>query len=171
VGESVLRFDEPATADANSQPASARTASAPREIPAGLSFDCRVLSTIDSEAAAAGDPIDAALSTPIVDKSGKVLAPAGARIHGRLMGFTLHSSSAGRKESYEVEIQLRSLELGGELVPFAANVSNSTSPSRVHLNLHPRSGTFMFYDKKLHVTNIDAKWITAEPAPETKPAP
>ena len=167
VGESVVRFDDAATADANAPRVSARTASAPREIPAGLAFECRVLSTIDSNTAAAGDPIDAVLSTPITDASGKVLAPSGTRVHGRLTGFTLHPSSSGRKESYEVEIQLRSLELGGQLVPLAANVSNSTSPSRVRLNLHPRSGTFVFYDKKLRVANIDAKWITAAPAAET----
>jgi len=174
VGESVLRFDDPTTVAASPGAAVSTASSAPRAIPPGLPFECRVISTIDSDTAAAGDPIEGVLRTPIADASGKVLAPAGIRVHGRLMGFTQHPSSGNRRESFEVEVQLRSLELGGERVPFAANVSNVTSPSRgsaIHLNLHPHAGTFFYYDKKLHVANIDAKWITAAPSDEPRPLP
>ena len=174
IGESVLRFDDPAAAEAGSPVAAARATGVPRTIPPGLSFECRVLSTIDSDTAAAGDPIEGILRTPIADASGKVLAPAGTRVHGRLMGFTQHPPAGNRKESFEVEIQLRSLEISGERVPFAANISNVTSPPRgsaIHLSLHPYAGTFFYYDKKLHVANIDAKWVTAALSDEQKSAP
>jgi hypothetical protein len=174
VGESVLRFDDPGAAEAGSSIAAAGATGAPVTIPPGLPFECRVLSTIDSDTAASGDPIEGVLRTPIADASGKVLASAGTRVHGRLMRFTQHPPSGNRKESFEIELQLRSLDIGGERVPFAANISNVTSPSRgsaIHLSLHPFAGTFFYYDKKLHLTNIDAKWITATPSDEQKSAP
>jgi hypothetical protein len=172
VGESVLRFDDPSGGsepDSASPTSGSASAEVPREIPPGRPFDCRILSTIDSDTSAAGDPIEAVLRTPIADPGGRVLAPAGTRIHGRLIGFTEHPAASGQKESYEVQVQLRSLELNGKRVPIAANVANETTPARgapIRLNLHPQSGSFIFYEKKLHVANIEAKWITARPATE-----
>lgn len=175
VGESVLRFDDAVATDPNSVASIPAAASAaPREIPPGLPFECRIVSTIDSDTAAAGDPIEAVLRTPITDPSGKVWAPTGTRIRGRLMGFSQHPSSLNRREAYEVQVQLRSLELAGGLVPFAADVTNSTVSSRgvpIRLNLHPDAGMFIFYDKKLHIANFDSKWVTAARPAEPKPAP
>lgn len=174
VGESVLRFDDPSQASQDPAPAAVPATSMVHEIPPGLPFECRIVSAIDSDTAAAGDPIEGVLRTPISDASGKALAPAGTRVHGRLMGFTEHPARLNQKESYEVQVQLRWLDLGSERVPFAANIVNVTTATKtapIRLNLHPRTGTFMFYDKKLHVANIDAKWITAAPAAEPKTVP
>jgi len=174
VGESVLRFDDPAQAGQDSTSAAIPASNTVHEIPPGRPFECRITSTIDSDSAAAGDPIEGVLRTPITDASGKALAPAGTHVHGRLMGFTEHPARLNQRESYEVQVQLRWLDLSGERVPFAANIVNVTTATKtapIRLNLHPQSGTFLFYDKKLHVANFDSKWITAPRPAETKAVP
>jgi hypothetical protein len=172
VGESVLRFDDP-SAESTAQPgdadAAAKNVSAggpPRAIPPNLELDCRITTTIDSDTAAAGDRIEAVLRAPLKDSSGNVLAPAGTPVHGRLMTFARHPGSAGRKESYEIGVQLRSIDLGGARVPFAAALVNGiqNKGASVRLTLHPGIGSFIFYDKKVHLTNLDSKWVTTSPA-------
>jgi hypothetical protein len=165
VGESVLRFDDLPATDSTDGPAASVSTAAPSEIPPGLPFECRIVSTIDSDTAAGGDPIQGVLRTPIANASGKVIAPAGTLVHGRLINFIQHPSTVGHKESYEVVVQLRSLDFNGQRVPFAANVVNATPDSRgqhgpIRLSLRKGAGTFIFYDKKLHAANVDAKWVT-----------
>jgi len=39
----------------------------------------------------------------------------------------------------------------------------------IRLNLHPSFGTFVFYEKKVHLTSLDSKWVTATPVAAATP--
>ena len=79
MGESTLRFDDP----------SASTDSAakkePVQIPPGLLLKIALAGSIDSATAAAGDPVYGRLVQPLLDNARKVILPAGAVLHGRIM--------------------------------------------------------------------------------------
>ncbi len=166
VGESVLRFDDGSATPAPEVEKTVAAAGSSVAIPSNLQFDCRILTTIDSDTAAAGDRIEAVLRSPLKDSTGNVLAPIGTPLHGRLMTFARYPGGAGRKESYEIGVQLRSIELHGARVPFAAALVNGiqNKGASVRITLHPGIGTFIFYDKKVHLTNLDSQWITTASA-------
>ena len=162
LGESMLRFDGPEISPAPTMPAEASNLAQPALIiPAGLPFECRITTLIDSATAAAGDPIETTLRTPITDASGHVLAAAGSRIHGRLMTFADHPRSGARREYYVVGVQFRSIESGPTQVPFAATLVNEKDKKGIRLALHPGASTLFFYQKELHLTGLDTKWVTA----------
>jgi len=151
--ESVLRFD-----DAGSPPAVSLQASAPdwlAPIPAGVPFDCRIVTPIDSNTAAAGDPVEAVLRSPIKDPDGVVLVAPGARIHGRLLRFSSTS------DSYELGVQFNWIERGSARVPFGA--IRKSGPLRAA----PGMGIFVFKQPRLRLPQLDSSWITA--APEAAP--
>jgi hypothetical protein len=173
VRESVLRFDHPENSQRLGPRGSATPASnvssigLPAEIPLGLPFECRIVTTIDSETAAVGDPIEALLRSPLTDANGKVLVPPGAHIHGRLTRFVEHPGRSAQTTFYEIGVQLRSLELNGVRLPFGASIVNATPKKGDRIRFNPNSGggTFVFYEKKVHLTGLDARWITALPEP------
>lgn len=162
VGESVLRFDI-AEADQSKDAGTTSTGAPPASIPPGLAFDCRIVTPIDSDRAAAGDPIEGVLRSPITDTSGKVLAPEGTRVRGRILTFAQHAAKP--KDYFEIGVQLRWLELNGVRVPFAASMVNAVEDDKrsIHLSLHPYVGTFIFYEKKVHATTLNSQWVTATP--------
>jgi hypothetical protein len=168
VGESALRFDDtekskPPVAPGGTSPVSNIASVINSPFPPGLAFDCTIVTPIDSDTAATGDPFEAVLRTSLSDASGKVLAPAGARIHGRMMAFKKHPASAIGKESYEIGMQLRSIDLGGQRVPLAATLVDESRSKRasIRLDVHPKTGTLIFYEKKVHLNSLDTKWLTA----------
>lgn len=165
VGESVLSFDDPDKIQQDGQAGSPKPASAPAAIPPGLPFDCRITTAIDSRTAAAGDRVAGVLRSPIVDAHGNVLAPSGSRVNGRLMGFVERPGSRGRRGLFEIEVQLRSLEINGQQVPLAADKVDSglIAGEPFHLNDHSNVGRFVFREDRLHITYLDSKWITAGP--------
>ena len=107
--------------DANSADAPATTKPAPPEppapLPAGLHFEARITTPIDSTTAAAGDPIDAILRSPIRGKNKTVIAPAGARLQGRLRNVKWWSEPS---DHYQIMVQFESIEIGGRSVPLNA---------------------------------------------------
>ena len=113
VGESVVRFDNPDPADrsAGTTPADPGNRQ-PVAIPSGLKFDCRIVTPLDSNRSAAGDPVEAVLRSPIRDFRGKVLVPSGAHIHGRLTKFSERSATRYEKASYEIAIRFSNIEIG-----------------------------------------------------------
>jgi hypothetical protein len=76
---------------------------------------------IDSDRAAAGDPVDLVLRSPIRDKNQVELAPAGARLHARLVGIEEHAGFY-----FRILLQFESIELKGVAVPLRARADNST---------------------------------------------
>jgi hypothetical protein len=86
-------------------------------IPPGLPIDCRILTRIDSDTAAAGDPVEGVLRSPIRVKNGPILAPKGARVHGRLRYFAERYQP---HDFFQLGIRLESVEVNGVLVPLHA---------------------------------------------------
>jgi hypothetical protein len=100
-----------------------RRSTLPPTFPAALEFQCRIKTLID-QSSAAGDALDAVLTTPIRDRCGVILAPAGSPIRGRLIRMTHHY---GSKEHFEFGIRLESINIDGALVPFAAETPHAVA--------------------------------------------
>jgi hypothetical protein len=162
VGESVLRFGDP---DAAAAPATsgASSDSPPPAIPSGLMFECRIVTPLDSGTSAAGDPVEAVLRSPIRAATGKVLAAAGAHLHGRLARFTGRAADGTQKASYEIGIQFLSIELGKTRVPFSANLAKVLASNATESNLRSGVGLAVLFEKDLHLRQLDSKWMTATP--------
>ncbi len=91
---SVLRFDGLESAPASAVPSvSVPAANTPPRspFPPGLTFNCRIVTPIDS-GSSAGLPIEGILRSPLRGKDKSILAPRGARIHGRLVRLADHKS-------------------------------------------------------------------------------
>jgi hypothetical protein len=116
-----MLFDAPPTAGARAG-AVPPPLPAPTPMPSGLHFRGRIVTPIDSDTAAAGDPIEAVLRSPIRDKNVE-LAPAGARLHGRLVGMEQRTMPL---DSFRISIQFESIELKGRAVPLRAAPESST---------------------------------------------
>lgn len=84
--ESALAFDEPRP-DAPTVPAAPTVQSA---LPLGLPVTLALTAPIDSDTAAAGDPVDAKVVQPVRSPVGTILIPAGATVHGRLTRVERH---------------------------------------------------------------------------------
>lgn len=158
----------------------AATMPAPAELvaalPAGLHFEARITTPIDSDTAAAGDPIEAVLRSPIRDKSKAIIAPVGARLHGRLRHVKWWSEPS---DYYQITVQFESVEIGGKNVPFNAVLYPPRPPtlmgntaSRMML-LRPddpsTGGTFFFRNDHLLLKQLDSDWITISQEPAASP--
>lgn len=147
-------------------------------IPPGLHFTCRIVTAIDSDTAAAGDPIEAVLRSPLRDKHKAILAPAGARIRGRLVHFERRLEAL---EYFQIGVQWESLEVAGQEVPLIAvldppEIQSLIQASRARrLTLFqddPSSGigTFFFFrEQHIRLKQIDSGWTTISPAGKEKP--
>jgi hypothetical protein len=63
--------------------------------------------------------VEAVLRSPIRDKNNAELAPAGARLHARLVGMEQHSGFY-----FRISLQFESIELKGVAVPLRATAVN-----------------------------------------------
>jgi hypothetical protein len=147
----------------------------PTTLPAGLQFDARITTPFDSDTAAAGDPIEAVLRSPIRGNNRAVLAPTGARIHGRLTEVRWRSKPVAK---YEITVRLESVEVEGRNVAFSAvlepphsQVLTGTVSTARLIPLKPDDpsigSTFAFSQEHLRVKNLDARWITVTPTVAT----
>jgi hypothetical protein len=118
---------------------------------------------LDSGTSAAGDPVEAVLRSPIRAATGKVLAAAGAHLHGRLARFTGRAADGTQKASYEIGIQFLSIELGKTRVPFSANLAKVLASNATESNLRSGVGLAVLFEKDLHLRQLDTKWMTATP--------
>jgi len=88
-GESVVRFDDPIL-QVTSSPKYSTAVAAPN-LPPGLPIVLLLENEIDTDRAAAGDPVSAKVGKPVIDPIGKrVLMPAGAMIPGRITHLEHH---------------------------------------------------------------------------------
>jgi hypothetical protein len=115
LGESTVTFDLPP--DAGAAATAASPAPAAPTLPAGLRFTVRTTQDIQTATAAAGDLIQAKLTTAIVAYSKQVLAPAGAVITARLVRIR---QFFGGVSSVSLGLKLETIELGGVSVPLRA---------------------------------------------------
>jgi hypothetical protein len=140
--------------------------SAPLPFPAGLHFRGRIVSAIDSETSAAGDPLDVVLLSSIRDKNKAVLAPAGALLHARLVGFEQRS---GTPDSFQVSIQFESIELKGKTVSLRATADQLSLPGvnalRMPFSTSSQGASedvsvFIFRNTSLHLKKLEWGWTT-----------
>ena len=94
--------------------ASVDAAPAPR-IPGGLPVTIALTGSIDSDVAAAGDAFTGRLTKPVVDKRKKMIAPAGAIVHGRI---TKSESILRPIQRTILRLTVQTVEMGGREVSF-----------------------------------------------------
>ena len=164
-----MLFNGSASASASSSgdtTASQSPAPAPTPLPAGLHFRARIVTAIDSDTAAAGDPIEAVLRSPMHDKNRMQLAPAGAHLHGRLVNLEQRSASL---DYFHVSIQFESIDVQGQAVPLRAAPDASALMSGVSVfrsRMSPISGdtpdniAFVFRDQHLRLEKFEWGWTT-----------
>ena len=122
-GESTLSFDH-APAPVVATPATPAGAS----LPEGSSLAIELTTAISLGKAAAGDPIEGRLAEPVRDAAnGKVLAPAGARVGGRLTLVELHHSP---EPEYDLSLRWETLEMAGAETPLNLKPKLPTGASR-----------------------------------------
>lgn len=167
--KSVLHF-EPAEITENGAATSTAQPSA-NPIPAGLHFDLRVVTPIDSDTAAAGDPLDAILRSPIRDKEGAVLAAAGTHLYGRLVQVE-HMVVPGK--IVEITLAFDAIDMNGKHVPIGV-VLDAQNATMLHYMGVPKSGDivsanghFLYYGDHLKLSHLDSKGTTASPPTEKK---
>jgi len=156
---------------AGTAPAMPSTAEPPAPLPAGLHFDARITTPINSSTAAAGDPIEAVLRSPMRDKNKAVIAPLGARLHGRLRNVKWWSEPG---DHFQITVQFESVEIAGHNVPLSATLypphparmtMGANSPRIMILKPEDASlgGTFFFQEQHVQLKSLDAQWITVIP--------
>jgi hypothetical protein len=173
-GKSTLRFDltEASSADLLS-PRPAVVSPSGNVFAGGLSFDCRIVTPIDSETTFAGSPIEAILRSPLRDKSKVVLASRGAHIRGHLVRFVDHKNPV---RYFEIGVRLESIEVNGAKLPLYATLADPaprpTSPpdelqddplsreADFVVAPPPNVGLFFFSGVHLRVRQLDSAWIT-----------
>jgi hypothetical protein len=142
----------------------------PAPLSAGLHFNAHITTPLDIDTAAAGDPIEAVLITPMRDKKKNVIAPAGARLHGRLRTVKWWIDPF---DSLQIAVQFESLEIGNRNVPLSAilypppqAIFVGGNPYRMRFRKSDDSfigGTFFFNEFRLRPKQLDSEWITVAP--------
>ncbi|HEY6969970.1 MAG TPA: hypothetical protein VJA94_12240 [Candidatus Angelobacter sp.] len=161
--KSVLRFD---AVDVERSGGSAQRPESP--IPAGSHFDWRIVTPIDSDTAAAGDPVEGVLRSPIRDKKGNIIAPVGTHIHGRLLVLAEHSG----REYFEIGLKFESIDINGTTLPFYANLhGESIVPFEFRWAPQSRpslagAAWFIFNTKHLKLDHLDSIGVTTLPPPK-----
>ena len=171
LGESTISFGPPSEVVTHEKPPGSQAIS----IPPRVSFTVALTQGIDTETAAAGDPVTGTLITPIRDGR-KVSIPTGAAVRGRVVEIRQFYSST----SYvRFRFRLESVDVGGVWVPLVATPNNGNSvpkaesqrlQRRVKLGTLPasqdRSVEFVFQtdgQRYLIASGLESAWITAAP--------
>jgi hypothetical protein len=167
LGESTLRFDDPAMAAAE------RKEPAP-ELPPGLTVKIVLTTRIDPSTAAAGEPVDGVLKEPLRDKSGKLLAAKNTVFHGRIMHFEERLWPA---KEYVLNIKFDRIERGGASQSIWLSQQRVADPAPVRSPGDPLSGgrtiptimsapreesTFVVDPERLRQGRLTSEWKTVE---------
>lgn len=110
--ESTVKYGDSASA----QPGGGKDAATrePLRAPAGLPVSVELTTTIDSDAAAAGDAYAGRLAEPLQDASNDTLAPRGAAVRGRIMRVERYRYPP----SVQIALAIETVEIGGAALPF-----------------------------------------------------
>ncbi|MBZ5622508.1 MAG: hypothetical protein LAQ69_27805 [Acidobacteriia bacterium] len=115
--DSTIRFD--GEAEAGSADAKAAATAAPG-MPAGLSLSLALTAPIDTNTAAAGDPVSARVTHAVRDlKSKGTLIPAGAVVRGRIARMR---HRVGSPDDFVILISFDSLEVNGVASPLSVKL-------------------------------------------------
>ncbi len=180
-GESVLVFSDPLP-DAPAP----RPVTSVFQVPAGLTLEISLDTPIASGTSATGDPVTAILQKA-VKKSGNIVAPKGALLHGRITSLRHQNAERGGYfilglEFFEMEFpgakgSLRAeldqvLSAGGVIsgpgsTRFGANVRMNTGLNEPRLNL-PGSVFFVKGDSFKLARGLHMFWRTQSPSEENR---
>lgn len=156
------------SAPAESAAGPAAQSAAVHALSPGLHFECRIVTPIDSTTAAAGDPVEGILRSPIRDKSSGISIPAGARLHGRLIQMEHRS---GPFEWFRLSVHWESITSAGHEIPLRAepDVFNRIGQILVQPGEQdPRS--FVIRGDHLRLQQLDWNWTTVAAAAGNKNA-
>ncbi|HEY2016394.1 MAG TPA: TrbI/VirB10 family protein, partial [Bryobacteraceae bacterium] len=118
--DSVIHFDEAGAVGRTPQVSAADGAGGP--LPPGTIVTLALETEIDTGVAAAGDEVVARLEQEVIDSQTKrVLAPAGARVHGRITRMEHHLVEP---RSFHISILFETLESLGVTTPFSAELDS-----------------------------------------------
>jgi hypothetical protein len=120
LGESSLRFGE---SSENEQQSAQKREFKALALPPGLPFEFALTKAIDTYSAAAGDRVQAQLTSPIGDKHSGVLVPKGAAVTGRIVQM---KRLYGRGLiALTMAFKLETLEVNGVPQPFDARLESA----------------------------------------------
>lgn len=168
--QSVVHFDAPSAAPAAAAEATEKLRA---PLPPGLAVELRLTTPIDTDTAAAGDAVSAAVLRAVhPPRSTDILIPAGAVVHGRLSLVERHLLPIAH---VMVAITWESLETDGEPSPFAARLEGKNGTASVVTSLagtmQPKTpipdgppNSFVFLGEKRHVMDAGAAsfWVTGD---------
>ena len=171
---SELQFGPPTAHDSETARAAAPRPQLP---PRRYDIDLRIERSIDSEEAAAGDPVTATVVHDVHPyQSKEVVIPAGAVAHGRISRVEHRHVPM---ESVSIAIIFESIEIEGQTMPFAAKRNgpgqsvvltsgSSTLPPQTRAPIGPPNSFYFPYEKR-HVipAGTVSEWSTVFP-PITK---
>jgi len=138
LAESSLSFE--AEPSGGAQGADGKAASQTPGLPPGLPFRLELTREIDTATAAAGDRIEARLSTPIKGKNKAVLVPKGAAVRGRIIQLKrLYGTGF---ETLTLAVRLETVEVNGAPQPFDARLDSAVVRRTVRRSFHSAGGAF-----------------------------
>lgn len=170
LAESVVHYDD----DAGAAGVNSANTPSPIVLPKGLPFSLRLRTEIDSNVAAAGDPVTATVSQPARDpKSKAVLIPTGAVAHGRISRMEHRIVPS---PSFIIGIAWLSVEIAGVSSPLAAipapRPAGPPASSGLSLTLQrrpmpvgpPDALLFPTFEKRYMIhAGDESRWVTLAP--------
>jgi hypothetical protein len=131
-------------------------------LPKGISFELALAAPIDSNSAAAGDVISAALTKPILwPKSATLLAPAGSKVIGRIIRMEHYLAP---KEFFLVSMAFDTLQADDKVFRFHARSAGTAGSAWI--GQHPDNwpmGNFLFPTEGARLvipSGYISKWVS-----------
>ncbi len=125
LGQSTLRFDAPS---GTAQDAVQKTVVKSFAIAPGLRFKIALAQSIDTTTAAAGDPVQAALTTAINEKHDRIFVPRGSAVTGRIVRIERRYYSVS--QTLLLAVQLETVMVNGVRQPFNARLESEETTAK-----------------------------------------
>jgi hypothetical protein len=164
MAESTIRFDD---GDAPSEEHGRAADQASAAFAGGLEIVLKLVSPIDTDTAAAGDTVVAAIAKPVINpKSKHVVAPAGIKIRGRIVAVRRYFND---QRGFDIGLEFDRYEMNRVTAPFAAILlEGKTRIAGAQVVLRPLDwgGMLSFNTKSARVVapeGTELKWMTLTP--------